>query len=121
MKRFVIYVIDTATNTGGPSEMAAIDAFNDHLQSNSHWITAAGIGAPIIILPAGFISSSTGCLPSLSSGLGVFALAPPPSSLVGNTFLLFFCAKDGCSKLNSMARRKPIRPNVLIPRLLSMA
>ena len=46
MKRFVIYVIDTATNTGGPSEMAAIDVFNDHLQSNSHWITAAGIGAP---------------------------------------------------------------------------
>ena len=46
MKRYVIYVIDTATNTGGPGEMAAIDAFNDHLQSNSHWITAAGIGAP---------------------------------------------------------------------------
>ena len=46
MKRYVIYVIDTATNSGGPSEMAAIDAFNDHLQSNSHWITAAGIGAP---------------------------------------------------------------------------
>ena len=44
--RFVIYVIDTDTNSGGPSEMAAIDAFNDHLQSNSHWITAAGIGAP---------------------------------------------------------------------------
>lgn len=44
--RFVIYVIDTETNSGGPSEMAAIDAFNDHLQSNSHWITAAGIGAP---------------------------------------------------------------------------
>jgi hypothetical protein len=46
MKRYVIYVIDTATNSGGPGEMAAIDAFNDHLQSNSHWITAAGIGAP---------------------------------------------------------------------------
>ena len=46
MKRYVIYVIDTATNTGGPGETAAIDAFNDHLQSNSHWITAAGIGAP---------------------------------------------------------------------------
>ena len=46
MKRYVIYVIDTATNTGGPGEMEAIDAFNDHLQSNSHWITAAGIGAP---------------------------------------------------------------------------
>ncbi len=46
MKRFVIYVIDTATNTGGRGEIAAIDSFNDHLQSNSHWITAAGIGAP---------------------------------------------------------------------------
>jgi hypothetical protein len=46
LKRYVIYVIDTATNTGGSGEMAAIDAFNDHLQSNSHWITAAGIGAP---------------------------------------------------------------------------
>ena len=46
MKRYVIYVIDTATNSGGAGEMAAIDAFNDHLQSNSHWITAAGIGAP---------------------------------------------------------------------------
>lgn len=44
--RFVVFVIDSATNTGGPSEMAAIDAFNDHLQSNGHWITAAGIGAP---------------------------------------------------------------------------
>ncbi len=44
--RFVIYVIDSATNTGGPDEMAAIDAFNDQLQSNGHWITAAGIGAP---------------------------------------------------------------------------
>ncbi len=44
--RFVIYVIDSATNTGGSDEMTAIDAFNDHLQSNNHWITAAGIGAP---------------------------------------------------------------------------
>lgn len=44
--RFVIYVIDSATNSGGPDEMVAIDAFNDHLQANSHWITAAGIGAP---------------------------------------------------------------------------
>ncbi len=47
MKRYVIYVIDTATNSGGPGEMAAIDDYNDHLQSNSHWITAAGIGAPV--------------------------------------------------------------------------
>ncbi len=44
--RFVIFVIDSATGTGGPNEMAAIDAFNDHLRANGHWITAAGIGAP---------------------------------------------------------------------------
>lgn len=44
--RFVIYVIDSATGTGRPNEMAAIDAFNDQLRANGHWITAAGIGAP---------------------------------------------------------------------------
>jgi hypothetical protein len=44
--RFVIYVIDSATNTGGPGEMAAIDAFNDELRANNQWITAAGIGSP---------------------------------------------------------------------------
>ena len=44
--RFAIYVIDVANNTAGGDEMAAIDAFNDHLQYNNHWITAAGIGAP---------------------------------------------------------------------------
>ena len=44
--RFVLFVIDHATNTGNPAEMAAIDAFNDSLQSNGHWIFACGIGAP---------------------------------------------------------------------------
>ncbi len=44
--RFVIYVIDSATGTGGPNEMAAIDTFNDQLRANGNWITAAGIGAP---------------------------------------------------------------------------
>lgn len=44
--RFVIFVIDTQTNTAGGNEMVAIDAFNDQLQANGNWITAAGISAP---------------------------------------------------------------------------
>jgi hypothetical protein len=41
-----MFVIDTATNSGNPSEMQAIDAFNDELHANGHWVVAAGIGAP---------------------------------------------------------------------------
>jgi hypothetical protein len=44
--RFVIFVIDDQTNSGSSNEMAAIDAFNDGLQQNGHWIYAAGIAAP---------------------------------------------------------------------------
>ena len=41
--RFVIFVIDSQTNSGSGEEMAAIDQFNELLQANGHWITAAGI------------------------------------------------------------------------------
>lgn len=44
--RFILFVIDHATNSGNPVEMAAIDAFNDSLRSNGHWVFACGIGAP---------------------------------------------------------------------------
>jgi hypothetical protein len=44
--RYIVFVIDSASNTAGGNEMAAIDAFNDHLQENGHWIYAAGIAAP---------------------------------------------------------------------------
>ncbi|MFM7030194.1 MAG: YciI family protein [Micrococcales bacterium] len=44
--RFLISVIDTTENSASGSEMAAIDAFNDMLQANGHWIYAAGIEAP---------------------------------------------------------------------------
>lgn len=44
--KFIVFVIDTATNSGNASEMSAIDAFNDELQSNGHWVFAAGIAAP---------------------------------------------------------------------------
>ena len=44
--KFIIFVIDTATNSGNPAEMQAIDAFNAELQERGHWVYAAGIGAP---------------------------------------------------------------------------
>jgi hypothetical protein len=44
--RFIIFVIDSQSNSASGDEMAAIDAFNDSLRDGGHWIMAAGIGAP---------------------------------------------------------------------------
>lgn len=44
--KFIVFVIDDATNSGNASEIAAIDAFNDSLRENGHWVFACGIGAP---------------------------------------------------------------------------
>lgn len=44
--KFLISVIDTATNTGSDDEIAAIDAFNDMLVERGHWIFAVGLSAP---------------------------------------------------------------------------
>ena len=41
--RFIIFVIDGPNNPASPDEMQKIDAFNEKLQNNGHWITAAGI------------------------------------------------------------------------------
>lgn len=41
--RFIIFVIDGPGNPANSDEMSQIDAFNEKLQSNGHWITAAGI------------------------------------------------------------------------------
>jgi hypothetical protein len=41
--RFIIFVIDGPNNPASPDEMKHIDAFNEKLQSNGNWITAAGI------------------------------------------------------------------------------
>lgn len=69
--KFMIFVIDTASNTGNPEEMKHIDAFNSDLQSNSHWVMAAGIGG-----------SATAQLIDNRKNLGVVS----PSSLNGNEF-----------------------------------
>ncbi|MEY4424943.1 MAG: hypothetical protein RJB56_570 [Actinomycetota bacterium] len=44
--RFLISVIDSESNSGSSNEMAAIDAFNDKLSENGHWIFACGVAAP---------------------------------------------------------------------------
>lgn len=44
--RFAIFVIDSDTRTGAPSEMAAIDAFNEKLRENGHWVMAFGMEKP---------------------------------------------------------------------------
>ena len=41
--KFLIAVIDTDVNTGTPDEMVTIDAFNEMLEANGHWIMGAGL------------------------------------------------------------------------------
>ena len=44
--QFLISVIDNATGSAGPAEMAAIDAFNERLMADGHWVFAGGLTAP---------------------------------------------------------------------------
>lgn len=44
--RFIIFVIDGPNNPANPNEIEAIDEFNERLQREGHWITAAGIAGP---------------------------------------------------------------------------
>lgn len=44
--KYLINVIDDATASGTPDEMVAIDAFNDGLRANGHWVYAAGLTSP---------------------------------------------------------------------------
>lgn len=44
--RFILFVIDTGSNTGNADEMANIDAFNDSLIGNGQFVLAAGIAGP---------------------------------------------------------------------------
>lgn len=44
--QFLISVIDSRTGSATPEEMAAIDAFNERLQAEGHWVVACGITSP---------------------------------------------------------------------------
>ncbi|MEY2826635.1 MAG: hypothetical protein RLZZ122_999 [Actinomycetota bacterium] len=69
--KFLILVIDTASNTGTSQELVEIDKFNSNLEKNGHFIMAAGIG-----------SSQTATLIDNRSGANIAT----PSSLNGNEF-----------------------------------
>ena len=44
--QYLISVIDDTAGLATPSEMAAIDVFNERLQAEGHWVFAVGLGAP---------------------------------------------------------------------------
>jgi hypothetical protein len=44
--QYLISVIDDGTGPATPKEDAAIDAFNDHLRAEGHWVFAGGLAAP---------------------------------------------------------------------------
>ena len=47
MMQYLVSVIDDTAGLATPSEMAAIDAFNDRLVAEGHWVFAGGLGSPI--------------------------------------------------------------------------
>lgn len=69
--KFLILVIDTASNTGSSQELAEIDKFNAKLEEKGQFVMAAGIG-----------SSQTATLIDNRSGANIAS----PSSLNGNEF-----------------------------------
>ena len=44
--KYILFVIDTESNSGNQQEMLQIDAFNEKLQSENKFVFAAGIGSP---------------------------------------------------------------------------
>ena len=44
--QYLISVIDDTAGLATPSEMAAIDVFNDRLQAEGHWVVAGGLASP---------------------------------------------------------------------------
>ena len=44
--QYLVSVIDDTTGSGTPSEMAAIDTYNDRLEAEGHWVFAGGLGSP---------------------------------------------------------------------------
>jgi hypothetical protein len=43
---YLVSVIDDTTGVATTDEMAAIDAFNDRLRADGHWVFAGGLGSP---------------------------------------------------------------------------
>ena len=44
--QYLVSVINDTADLATPEEMAAIDAFNEGLEADGHWVFAAGLAAP---------------------------------------------------------------------------
>jgi hypothetical protein len=44
--QYLLSVIDDGTGLATPTEKADIDAFNERLQAEGHWVFAGGLGSP---------------------------------------------------------------------------
>ncbi|MFC4066681.1 YciI family protein [Actinoplanes subglobosus] len=44
--RYLVSVIDDKSNSGTESEMVAIDAFNERVRADGHWVFAGGLAHP---------------------------------------------------------------------------
>ena len=44
--QYLVSVIDDTTGSATSDEMAAIDAYNDRLEADGHWVFAGGLAAP---------------------------------------------------------------------------
>jgi hypothetical protein len=47
--QYLVSVIDDGAGLATPAEMAAIDAFNDRLVADGHWVFAGGLGPATVI------------------------------------------------------------------------
>ena len=55
--QYLVSVIDDGAGLATPAEEAAVDAFNERLRAEGHWVFAGGIGSPD---PATVIDNRTG-------------------------------------------------------------
>lgn len=46
MAQYLISVLHDSTGTATDEEMVAVDAFNEQLQANGHWVFAGGLTGP---------------------------------------------------------------------------
>lgn len=46
MTHYLMSVLDDRSNSATPEEMAAIDAYNDSLRADGHWVFAGGLASP---------------------------------------------------------------------------
>src|SRR3954462_758998 len=44
--QYLVSVIDDNAGSATPAEMAAIDAFNEQLEAEGHWVFAGGLASP---------------------------------------------------------------------------